>query len=77
MIILFGSCIVGWVHQINGDKDYRELVAECDNEDALELPTNIGEFVNFNVIGSGTVNLTIYSKYNPSLKHTYQLELRD
>ena len=71
-----GSTIVGWVHKINGDKDYRELVAECDNEDALELPTeSIGEYVRLNVIGTGNVNLTIYSKYNPTLKHSYVLEL--
>ena len=73
-----GSCIEGWVHKIDGDKDYRELIAECDNEDALELPMeDIGEYVNLNVIGSGKVNLTIYSKYNPTLKHSYELELRD
>ena len=41
-----------WVHKINGDKDYRELVAECDNEDALELPTDkIEEYVSVKVAG--------------------------
>ena len=71
-----GSRIIGWVHKINGDNDYRELVAECDDEDALELPTeSIGDFVNLNVIRSGNVNLTIYSKYNPTLKHSYKLRL--
>ena len=71
-----GSTIVGWVHKINGDQDYRELVAECDNEDALELPTDkIEQYVRVKVIGSGNVTLTVYSKYNPTLKHTYPLEL--
>ena len=73
-----GSNIKGWVHKIDGDEKYRELVAECDNEDALELPMDgIKNFVNFKVIGSGRVNLTVYSKYNPTLKHDYQLELGD
>ena len=71
-----GSTIVGWVHKINGDNDYRELVAECDNEDALELPTDkIGEYVKVKVIGAGNVTLTVYAKYNPTLKHSYRLEL--
>ena len=71
-----GSSIVGWVHKINGDSDYRELVAECDNEDALELPTDkIEEYVNLKVIGEGHVTLTVYSKYNTTLKHSYQLNL--
>ena len=71
-----GSTIIGWVHKINGDKDYRELIAECDNEDVLELPTDkIEDYVRVKVIGSGNVTLTVYSKYNPSLKHSYQLEL--
>ena len=71
-----GSTIVGWVHKINGDRDYRELVAECDDEDALELPTDkIEEYVRVKVAGAGNVTLTVYSKYNPTLKHSYQLEL--
>ena len=71
-----GSTIVGWVHKIDGDKDYRELVAECDNEDALELPTDkIEEYVKVKVIGEGNVTLTVYAKYNPTLKHSYQLKL--
>jgi len=71
-----GSSIVGWVHKINGDSDYRELVAECDNEDVLELPTDkIREYVNLKVIGEGHVTLTVYSKYNTTLKHSYQLNL--
>ena len=66
---------MGWVHKINGDKDYRELVAECDNEDASELPMDKNEeYVRVKVDGSGNVVLTIYSKYNPTLKHSYQLE---
>jgi len=73
-----GSCIKGWVNEINGDIDYRELAAECDNEDALELPTDsIKEYIYLNVIGSGNVNLTIYCKYNPTLKQTYELKLGD
>ena len=71
-----GSTIVGWVNKIDGDKDYRELVAECDNEDALELPTDkIGEYVKVKVIEAGNVTLTVYAKYNPTLKHSYRLEL--
>ena len=71
-----GSTIVGWVQKINGDKDYRELIAECDNENAFELPTDkIEQYAKFKVIGSGNVTLTLYSKFNHTLKHTYQLEL--
>lgn len=71
-----GSSVVGWVHKINWDRDYKELIAECDNEDALELPTDkLEEYITFKVIGSGNVNLTIYCKYNPTIKHTYKLEL--
>ena len=73
-----GSTIVGWVHKINGDQNYRELIAECDNECALELPNDkIEDYVYVKVVGSGTVNLTIYSKYNPTVKHSYELYLGD
>ena len=51
-------------------------MAECDNEDALELPTDkIGEYVKVKVIEAGNVTLTVYAKYNPTLKHSYRLEL--
>ena len=73
-----GSCIEGWVYKINGDNDYKELVAECDNEEAIELPKEkIGQFVDFKVIGSGNAILSIYCKYNPTLKQTYKLKLGD
>ena len=73
-----GSCIEGWVYKINGDNDYKELVAECDNEEAIELPKEkIGQFVDFKVIGSGNAILSIYCKYNPTLKQTYELKLGD
>ena len=73
-----GSTIVGWVHKINGDQNYRELIAECDNECALELPNEkIEDYVRVKVVGSGTVNLTVYSKYNPTVKHSYELNLGD
>ena len=46
-----GSCLKGKVIDIYGDKTYRELVAECDNDDALELPKDkIEEKLYFNVL---------------------------
>ena len=71
-----GSNIVGWVHEINGDDNYRELVAECDNNEILELPKDkIGQYVRLQVKGSGNAQLTVYCRYNPSLKQEYSFNL--
>ena len=71
-----GSNIVGWVHKIDGNSNYREMIVECDNKDILELPTEkIDDYINLKVTGSGNVKLIAYPRYNPTLKKTYSLEL--
>ena len=71
-----GSTIIGWVHKIDGDDNYREMVLECDNKDILELPTDHdNEILNLKVIGSGEVQLIAYTRYNPTLKNTYNFVL--
>ena len=52
------------------------MVLECDNKDILELPTDHdNEILNLKVIGSGEVQLIAYTRYNPTLKNTYNFVL--
>ena len=71
-----GSEINGWIHKINGDYDYQEMILECDNNDLIELPTDqVNGYVKLKVIGSGSVKLTVTARYNPNLKHSYDLNV--
>ena len=71
-----GSIILVWVDEVNGDKDYNEMIFEVSNPALLKLPSRIINDVNaLKVIGAGNVRVTCYPKYNPSLKKSFSLTL--
>ena len=52
------------------------MILECDNNDLIELPTDqVNGYVKLKVIGSGSVKLTVTARYNPNLKHSYDLNV--
>ena len=72
-----GSDIIIWVDVIYGDKDYNEIIFEVSDKSLLKLPEKIENNPNnyLKVTGSGTVKLTYYPKYNPTLKRSFTLTL--
>ena len=71
------STILVWVEGVNGDKGYKEIIFEVDNPSLLKLPEKIENEPNnqLKVLGAGSVQLTIYPKYNPNLKQYANIEL--
>ena len=68
-----GSTIVCWASDMNGDKNYRDIVFETNDKNLLEFPKEFKEMTEFKVIGSGEVELTVYLKYNPQIKEVFTL----
>ena len=68
-----GSTIVCWASDMNGDKNYRDIVFETNDKNLLEFPKEFNEMTEFKVIGSGEVELTVYLKYNPQIKEVFTL----
>ena len=65
-----GSTIVVWVEGVNGDQGYDEIIFEVSDPSLLSLPERIKNdpYNHLKVLGAGTVQLTIYPKYNPNLR---------
>lgn len=70
-----GSTIGCWLYDVDGDKGFNDIMVECSDPDLLQTPSTLSGIQQFKVLGSGIVTLTIYSKYNPSLKRTYKITL--
>ena len=72
-----GSTILVWVEGVNGDKGYDEIIFEVDYPSLLKLPEKIINEPNnhLKVLGAGSVQLTIYPKYNPDLKQYANINL--
>lgn len=60
---------------IDGDQGFNDIIVECSNPDLLLTPSTLSETRSFKVLGSGMVTITLYPKYNPSLKRTYKITL--
>ena len=70
-----GSIICVWNTEIDGDDGYQDLVYEISDTNLLEYPSSIGRYTDLKVLNKGTVEVTIYARYNPNLKYTYNLVL--
>ena len=71
------STIIVWVEGVNGDEEYNEIIFEVDNPSLLKLPEKIENRPgnHLKVLGAGSVQLTIYPKYNPNLKKYANINL--
>lgn len=73
-----GSTIDCWLHDLDGDSGFNEVVVECSDPSLLDTPATIKSSIySFLVLGEGDVTLTFYPKYNPDLKRTFTLHLGD
>ena len=70
-----GSIIECNISEINGDKNYRDVIFEVSDKNLLGLPDQIEEYSNLTVLKEGYVTLIIYPKYNPELKYTFSFHL--
>ena len=72
-----GSFISVWVEGVNGDNDYNRIIFEVSDPKLLQLPKIIqnNPLNELKVIGKGSVEVTYYPKYNPSLKKSFSLNL--
>lgn len=70
-----GSIICVWNTEIDGDDGYQDLVYEISDTNLLEYPSSIGRYTDLKVLNKDTVEVTIYARYNPNLKYTYNLVL--
>ena len=70
------SEIICWIHDINGDKEYREVDYKISNTNLLQY-SNESYFNNkiFKVKGKGCVDLILFPKYNPELKYKFSFDL--
>ena len=71
------SSIFCYVEGVNGDSNYNEIIFEVSDPSLLKLPKKIenGPYNELKVLGSGMVELTIYPRYNPSLKKSVKINL--
>lgn len=71
------SPIFCYIEGVNGDSNYNEIIFEVSDPTLLKLPKKIenGPYNELKVLGSGMVELTIYPRYNPSLKKYLKINL--
>ena len=70
-----GSILDCHISEINGDKNYRDLIFEVSDNNLLSLPENIEEYNLLKVLKEGDIKLIIYPKYNPELKYIFPIHL--
>ncbi len=66
-----GSIIYCWPDQVDGDKKYRDIIIESTDESVISVPETINANLStnrLNVLASGITTITVYPKYNPTLK---------
>lgn len=71
-----GSTLSIWINQIiGGDRRYGDLILDCSDWSKLSGPKELPEtdIYDYEILGSGTVTITISSKYNPDLKKTWSI----
>ena len=70
-----GSIICVWNTEIDGDDGYQDLVYEISDTSLLEYSSSKGRYTDLKVLNEGEVEVTIYARYNPNLKFTYNIVL--
>ena len=69
------SNIICWIHDINGDKNYREVDFKISNPNLLQFSKDFDNKKIFKVKDKGRVELILYPKYNPELKYAFSFDL--
>ena len=71
------SKILCWITDVNGDKDYKEMVIEVSDKNLVELPKKV-EISPYNVlklIGVGDVEIRVFPKFNPNIKKIVRISI--
>lgn len=75
-----GSTINCWIDEVDGDSGYRDMVIESTDESVISVPETAvanSSSNRLNVLAPGITTITIYPKYNPSLKRTVVARIGD
>ena len=75
-----GSKIYLWPDNMDGDEAYRDVIAVSSDETVIQPPNVVktGSSNNvFQVVSVGITTITVYAKYNASLKRTYVVRIGD
>ena len=75
-----GSKIYLWPDNMDGDEAYRDVIAVSSDETVIQPPNVVkaGSSNNvFQVVSAGITTITVYAKYNASLKRTYVVRIGD
>ena len=75
-----GSKIYLWPDDMDGDEAYRDVIAVSSDETVIQPPNVVkaGSYNNvFQVVSAGITTITVYAKYNASLKRTYVVRIGD
>lgn len=75
-----GSILYLWPENVNGEAGYQELVAESSDESVIKAPeqiTNGNPYNTFKILTAGITTITVYPKYNASVKRTYVVRVGD
>lgn len=72
-----GSNILCWVYDINGDSGYQDVMFESSDNSVIEAPTTSvsSGTVKFKVKKAGIATISVYPKYNPSIKRSYTIRV--
>lgn len=75
-----GSTIYCWLDGVDGDSGYQDMVIESSDESVISVPDNAVANSSNNqlkVLAPGITTITIYPKYNASLKKTVVARIGD
>ena len=73
-----GSNILCYVKDVNGDSGYRDVMFESSDDSIVEAPKNeycTTERCCFESEKAGIVTISVYPKYNPSIKRSYTIRV--
>ena len=71
-----GSQLLCWIHDIDGDSDYQDVIFESSDPNVISVPKG-GQsgIVKLPVLSAGITTLKVYPQYNPSIARTYILRI--
>ena len=74
-----GSTLYCWPSVTNGDSAYQDMVIETSDASIVSVPEDFQSipYNELKILGTGTVTLTIYPKYNARLKKTFTVKVGD
>ena len=74
------SKLTCYLLHIDGEENYNEAVIEVSDSDLIKVKNNVvksGKKVDLDLVGLGECTITVYAKYNPSVKNTVNIVIKN